>query len=155
MPVLFGVAPSDLSPNFGDPRSGGRTHEGEDIMAVKGTPVVSPTDAVVTGTGKSGSPGIYVNTANPGGESFRYYHLDKIAPGIKAGVVLKPGDLIGFVGNTGNAAGGPTHLHFEVRKGRKALDPYSRLNGAFTAQQTIRSLQAIIKILQQQLADER
>jgi len=43
MPVLFGVSVNDISPNFGDPRSGGRTHEGEDIMATKGTPIVSPT----------------------------------------------------------------------------------------------------------------
>ena len=59
MPVLFGVGIKNISPNFGDPRSGGRTHKGEDIMAVKGTPIVSPTPAVVlhTGVGNSDSSG--------------------------------------------------------------------------------------------------
>ncbi|MFA5877461.1 MAG: M23 family metallopeptidase, partial [Candidatus Paceibacterota bacterium] len=72
MPVLFGVAIQDISPNFGDPRSGGRTHEGEDIMATDGTPIVSPTPAVVLRTGSGSTEGNYVYTANPGGETFVY-----------------------------------------------------------------------------------
>lgn len=128
LPVpVFGVEVSELTKNFGDPRDGGdRMHEGLDILAPKGTPVVSPTEAVVTRVGNGGSSGLYVRTANPGGETFVYMHLSDFADDLEAGDVLEVGDIIGYVGNTGNAAGGPTHLHFEIRKG-KALDPYPRL----------------------------
>jgi murein DD-endopeptidase MepM/ murein hydrolase activator NlpD len=74
-------------------------------------------------------------------------HLDKLAKGIKKGTVLKRGDLIGYVGNTGNAKYTPAHLHFEIRKGRKALDPYPRLTGVFTAKEQLAMLNSIIKIL--------
>lgn len=131
LPILFGVAPSDLTRNFGDPRSGGRTHEGLDMMSPRGTPVISPTEAVVLSTGVWTGAGNYVSTANPGGETFVYMHLDKIAD-LTPGQILQPGGLIGYVGNTGNAAGGPTHLHFEVRDNNVATDPYPRLTREFS-----------------------
>jgi hypothetical protein len=128
IPILSGVSLSDISPNFGDPRSGGRTHEGEDIMAVKGTPIVSPTDAVVLRTGTGSTEGNYVYTANPGGEIFVYMHLDRVGEGVVPGLVLKTGDLIGYVGNTGNASGGAAHLHFEVHTAANVpVDPFPRL----------------------------
>jgi len=131
VPVLLGVEVSDLTKNFGDPRGGGtRLHEGLDMLVPEGTPVASPTDAVVTRTGNGSGSGIYVRTANPGNESFVYMHLLKIADGLEAGDVLKRGDILGFVGNTGNASGGPAHLHFEVRMG-SATDPYPRLTETF------------------------
>lgn len=152
VPVLL-VPYASLYPNFGDPRDGGaRTHEGLDIMATKGSFIVSPTDAVVTRTGKGSSAGIYVYTAGPGGETFRYMHLDRIAKGIKTGTVLQPGDLIGYVGNTGNAKGGPAHLHFEIRDGRKALDPYPRLTGSLTDKELVASLTKILAIVKKELA---
>lgn len=138
IPILFGVTQPQLGKNFGDPRSGGRTHEGLDIMAPQGTPIVSPTKAVVTSTGNEGNAGIYVYTANPGGETFRYMHLSSIAQNITSGSVLEPGDLIGFVGNTGNAIGGAPHLHFEIRKDG-ATDPYPRLTREFTLEERIAS----------------
>jgi len=153
VPVLF-VSYARIYPDFGDPRGGGtREHEGQDIIAPLRSFIVSPTDAVVTRTGKGGSAGIYVYTANPGGETFRYMHLDEIADGIKTGTVLKAGDLIGFVGNTGNASGGAHHLHFEIRDGREAIDPHPRIDGTFTNAELIRSLTAIVKVLQEQLRD--
>lgn len=155
IPVLF-VRLASIYPDFGDPRDGGaREHEGQDILAPKGSFIVSPTEAVVTRTGKGGSAGTYVYTANPGGETFRYMHLDEIAPGVKAGEALEPGDLIGYVGNTGNAAGGPTHLHFEVRDGRKAEDPYPRLTGSFDRDDYVRIIRNLIKILEEELEDAR
>ncbi|HYD93214.1 MAG TPA: M23 family metallopeptidase [Candidatus Paceibacterota bacterium] len=156
IPILLGVTRNSLTRNFGDPRDGGsRSHEGLDIMASRGAYIVSPTDAVVIRTGKSSSAGTYVYTANPGDETFVYMHLDDIADGIKVGTVLKPGDLIGYVGNTGNAAGGPPHLHFEIRDGRRAEDPYPRLTGSFANKDLIRSLTAIVKLLQEELKDAR
>ena len=131
IPVLFGIALKNIVPDFGDPRGGGtRSHEGQDMMATLGTPIVSPTEAVVTRTGFGDSAGNYVYTANPGGESFRYMHLDEIA-NIKAGDTLDVGDFIGTVGDTGNAKGAGAHLHFEVRKG-EALDPHPRIAVEYT-----------------------
>lgn len=135
LPVpIYGIPLSALTRNFGDPRGDGtRSHEGLDIMASNGTPIASPTDAVVTRAGNGSSSGLYVRTANPGGETFVYMHLSKIGEGIVEGKVMKRGDIIGFVGNTGNASGGAAHLHFEIRSGRTATDPYPRLNSVFTA----------------------
>ncbi len=136
IPVLYGVEPSNLSPNFGDPRSNGRTHAGEDIMATKGVPIVSPTAAVVLRTGVGAGEGNYVYTANPGGETFVYMHLDKIGEGVVSGTVLEQGALIGYVGNTGNAIGGAAHLHFEIHDSNGTpIDPYPRLKSSFTTDQ--------------------
>lgn len=147
IPILTGIALRNLSRNFGDPRDGGsRSHEGLDIMAPKGAFIVSPTEAVVTSVGTSNAgPGKYVRTANPGGETFVYMHLDDFADGISAGDELKPGDLIGYVGNTGNASGGAPHLHFEIRDGREATDPFPRLTREFTTEERGEALLAIIK----------
>lgn len=135
IPVLFGVAVSDLAPNFGEMRGGGtRTHEGLDIMAPRGTPVASPTDAIVLRTGDGSSSGLVVYTANPGGETFVYMHLDKIAEGLTQGKRIPRGHIIGFVGDTGNAKGAGTHLHFEVRK-NGATDPFPRLAHTFSAEE--------------------
>ncbi len=145
IPILFGVARSNMSPNFGDPRSGGRLHEGQDIMAVKGTPIVSPTPAVVLRTGTGTTEGLYVYTANPGGETFVYMHLDKIGEGVTEGTVLETGSLIGYVGNTGNASGGAAHLHFEIFTGdRNHIDPFPRLTKEFTIAEKISFLSKIL-----------
>jgi hypothetical protein len=132
IPILFGVAVNNLYPNFGDPRDGGsRTHKGFDMLAPVGTPVVSPTEAVVIRIGRGTSAGNYVYTANPGDETFAYMHLDEIADDLESGDELAVGGLIGFVGNTGNASGGPAHLHFEIREGRNHTDPFPRLTAEF------------------------
>lgn len=145
MPVLFGVGLNNISPNFGDPRSGGRTHEGEDIMAVKGTPIVSPTEAVVIRTGVGPSEGNYVYTANPGGETFVYMHLDEIGEDVENGTVLEEGDLIGYVGNTGNASGGAAHLHFEIHNdSNDPVDPFPRLTDEFSIEEKIKYLEEIL-----------
>lgn len=146
MPVLFGVDTKDISPNFGDPRDGGaRTHEGEDIMAVKGTPIVSPTEAVVLRTvdyPDGGGNSVY--TANPGGETFVYMHLDRFGEGVSSGMVVHAGSLIGYVGNTGNAQGGPAHLHFEIHSSGTPVDPFPRLTGEFSIQEKISYLFTIL-----------
>jgi len=143
IPVLLGVAPHHIYPDFGDPRSGGRKHEGQDILAPRGAPVVTPTDAVVLRTGEGESSGNYVYTANPGGETFAYMHLDEIAE-IDSGDELKRGDLLGYVGNTGNAAGGPAHLHFEIRINGQT-DPYPRLKSTFTISEKMEYLAEILE----------
>lgn len=115
------VASSNFSYDWGYPRSGGRYHEGVDMMAKLGTPVLSPV---------SGSIAFSTNTLGGlsfnliGDDGFRYYgaHLSKVGP--TSGKV-NIGDVIGYVGNSGDAAGGPTHLHFEVKPaGGKPMNPY-------------------------------
>jgi peptidoglycan LD-endopeptidase LytH len=146
IPVLFGVKKSNITPNFGDPRGDGtRTHEGEDIMARRGTPIVSPTDAVVTNAGNGPSSGIFISTANPGGESFVYMHLDAVADGIASGGYVKKGQIIGFVGFTGNASESAPHLHFEIRK-NGATDPYPRITKEFTLQEKVLSVNNYLQI---------
>src|SRR3989344_7354444 len=144
IPILFGVAQSNLTHNFGDARDGGtRTHEGLDIMALQGTPIVSPTQAVVTRAGTGGSEGNYVYTAGPGGETFAYMHLSRFGEGAVVGAVLARGDIIGYGGNTGNASGGGTHLHFEIRN-NGATDPFPRLTQEFTLAERMAMLSKIL-----------
>lgn len=155
LPILFGVKLTSLTPNFGDARGGGeRSHEGLDIMAAKGLPVVSPTEAVVLRTGTGPSSGKYVTTMNPGDETFIYMHLNEIS--VNEGDVLKVGDLIGFVGNTGNAAGGASHLHFEIRDAkRKPVDPFPRITKELSKEERTRSLTSVIEVLKKELAKKR
>lgn len=144
IPILFGVDLSDLYPNFGDPRDGGaREHEGLDMMATDGTPIVSPTEAVVIRVGDGAGSGKYVSTANPGGETFVYMHLSDIAD-IDEGDKLDVGDLIGYIGNTGNASGGAAHLHFEIRENREPTDPIERLTREFSLKEKMEFLEKIL-----------
>lgn len=144
IPILFGVAISDLRDTWGDARSNGRTHEGIDIFAPRGMPIISPTDAVVTHMSSTVTGGNYVFTANPGGERYFYTHLDKFAAGLQEGAVLKAGDLIGYVGNTGNASGGATHLHFSIYKDNVILNPFPRLTTEFTIEEKVNGLTKIL-----------
>lgn len=144
IPILFGVTLGMIWPNFGDDRDGGdRQHEGLDIMAPEGAPIISPTEAVVVSTGSGSGSGKYVSTMNPGGERFVYMHLSEIS--VRAGDELDKGDLIGLVGDTGNARGGPAHLHFEIRDGRRATDPYPRITRELSLEDKIDALAAAIR----------
>jgi len=146
VPVLFGVEHDALIADFGDSRGGGaRSHEGQDMRALRGTPIVSPTKAVVTSVGTGPSAGKFVYTTNPDGESFRYMHMDSIAD-IKRGDKLSVGDFIGTVGDTGNVPEGIYHLHFEViDKNNSPTDPLSRMSGTpFTTKQKMSFLEDIL-----------
>ena len=145
VPILFGVSLGDFTPNFGDPRDGGaRSHEGEDIMADKDTPIISSTAGIVLRTETGASEGNAVYAAAPGGYTYVYMHLDKFGEGVSSGTVLEPGSLIGYVGNTGDAAGGATHLHFEVHDpSGTPVDPMQFLTAEFTPSQKISFLNTI------------
>jgi len=123
--MIFPVdGPNSYSNDFGAPRSGGRTHEGIDILAARNTHVVATLNGFVTArTNTLGGNCIYLDADN--GWRFYYAHLNGWA--VKSGHV-QAGQLIGYVGNTGNAAGGPTHLHFQMWTPSGALvNPYSYL----------------------------
>jgi murein DD-endopeptidase MepM/ murein hydrolase activator NlpD len=99
---------------WGGERDGGkRSHEGIDIFAKKGTPVIAITDGTISYTGERGLGGKQVWLRDGlFGKSLYYAHLDSIA--VEGGVSVKTGDTLGFVGNTGNARTTPPHLHFGI-----------------------------------------
>jgi murein DD-endopeptidase MepM/ murein hydrolase activator NlpD len=125
VPVL-GVSRESLTDTWGEARSHGRTHEGVDIIAPRGSVVVSPTKAVVVNIGTHELGGNVVYTANPGGEQFYFAHLDRVKKGLKVGQALRVGDVIGYVGNTGNASSTAPHLHFGIYK-QGATNPFPRI----------------------------
>jgi murein DD-endopeptidase MepM/ murein hydrolase activator NlpD len=113
------AGPHSYIDSFGAPRPGGRTHQGDDLMSPRGTPVVAAQNgnAVRTPNGLGGNA-VIVYAGN--GDYTYYAHLDTY--GAQGNV--SAGTEIGTVGNTGDAAGGPTHLHFEYHPGGgSAVDP--------------------------------
>jgi len=120
--------PHSFTNDWGAPRGGGtRGHQGTDIFAPGGTPTVAPTDGTVffQDDEPDGGLGFYVTDA----QNNTYYgaHLSAYVGGARS---VKAGEIIGRVGNTGDAAGGPTHLHFEIRVGGPngtRINPYPTL----------------------------
>lgn len=106
--------PRLLRDSFGDPRSGG-AHEALDIPAPRGTRVVAVEDGTVAKLFTSVRGGLTVYQFDPTSTYCYYYaHLDAYAPGLREGAVLRRGDLVGFVGTTGNAPPRTPHLHFAI-----------------------------------------
>ncbi|MEO7580887.1 MAG: M23 family metallopeptidase [Massilia sp.] len=110
-----GIKLAQLSDNFDQPRGKERHHEALDIMAPKGTKVIAAADGKVVKLFNSKPGGLTVYQFDPS-EKYAYYyaHLDRYAEGIKEGSTLKRGDLVGYVGTTGNANPNAPHLHFAV-----------------------------------------
>jgi len=131
MPVV-GVTARNLNDSWHDPREGGRVHKGIDIFAPRGTEVIAVADGIVSyiGDQKLGGHCIWLTTEN--GASFYYAHLDRWAPGLYEGMEVQAGDLVGFVGNTGNARNTPSHLHFGVNESDEMVNPYPLLTRAVT-----------------------
>lgn len=126
MQVFPVLGPCFFADTWGAPRSGGRRHEGVDIIAKTGTPVY----AVVAGTitrqfldqvGSLGGNALRLTA--PDGTYFHYAHFSTFAEGIKVGSVVRAGQVIGYVGSTGNSS--TPHLHFEYHPGGgAAVNPY-------------------------------
>jgi murein DD-endopeptidase MepM/ murein hydrolase activator NlpD len=114
------------SNTWGAPRSGGRHHQGTDIMSPKGTPCLAVTDGVAY-PHSSGLGGKSITLTGDNGWVFYYAHLNGYA--INGRVRVKAGQLIGYVGNTGNASGGANHLHFQMGPHSRWVNPYSYLRG--------------------------
>ena len=124
---VSGVEPRRVMGSWGAPRSGGRSHEGVDILAPRGRTVVSATDGVVWTAGRNALGGNTVSVLGEGWALYYYAHLDAWAAGIEPGVRVRAGDVLGSVGTTGNARGGQPHLHFGVLAfsifGARPIDP--------------------------------
>ena len=124
-PLASGRA-SRFIDSWGNPRSGGRRHEGIDIFAPKDTPVISTTSGLVTKVGTNHLGGQVVWVLGPGLERHYYAHLSRYGS-FRAGDRVEAGSIIGYAGNTGNARGGPVHLHYGIYRNGTAQDPYPRL----------------------------
>jgi murein DD-endopeptidase MepM/ murein hydrolase activator NlpD len=111
------------SSTWGAPRSGGRRHKGTDVFAPMGSPSYAVTDGVVTRTSYSANGGKQVYLRGNDGNEYFYAHMSSYVA--HAGQRVAAGELIAYVGDTGNASGGPPHVHFEVHPGGGApVDPY-------------------------------
>jgi peptidoglycan LD-endopeptidase LytH len=138
---VAGVRASELKDTYGAARSGGRAHKGVDIFAARGTPVVAAAAGVIVKRDSSAVGGLSVYERDLDGRTIYYYaHLNGWRAGLKEGDLVRQGDVIGYVGSTGNVSGSP-HLHFAVftvtdpnRWWRgKDLNPYRLLRASATA----------------------
>jgi peptidoglycan LD-endopeptidase LytH len=112
-----GFSAGQLSDNYTQGRAGGVQHEALDIMAPRGTPVLAVEDGRIAKLFLSKPGGITLYQFDTGGEFAYYYaHLDAYADGIAEGGMLRKGQLIGYVGSSGNASADAPHLHFAIYK---------------------------------------
>jgi len=110
-----GIQPSQLQDTFTDARSEGRVHDAIDIMAAEGTPVLAVADGHVEKLFDSDKGGLTLYQFDPDGVHCYYYaHLQRYADGVTEKKQIKRGEVIGYVGSTGNANKDAPHLHFEV-----------------------------------------
>ena len=115
-----------LTDTWGGARSGGRKHEGIDIFAPRDTPIRATTEGVVLNVGPNGLGGRTVMILGPGGQRHYYAHLERY-PDLKSGDWVKAGDVVGTVGDSGNAKGAPPHLHYGIYTATGAIDPLPRM----------------------------
>lgn len=133
---------------YGAGKADGRVHRGEDLHAPKGAPVRAAADGVVVRMGDGPRAGYYLviqhadqwqtwymhlNNDWPGTDSGRGGEEAAYAPGLEVGDFVTAGQLVGFVGDSGNAEGTLPHTHFELHKGRRPVNPYRYLLSAYEA----------------------
>jgi len=139
MVPVVGVEPEKVPDTFKQARGGNRTHRATDILATLGTPVVAVAPGKLLRLSNNALGGITIYMLDANGRFLYYYaHLDRYADRLKAGITVRQGDLLGYVGKTGNAP--VPHLHFQaMRWDPKRRDywngdpvdirPYFRLSG--------------------------
>jgi murein DD-endopeptidase MepM/ murein hydrolase activator NlpD len=133
--VVFPIAGAYSTPlidSYGFPRMPGTPdehwHEGIDLFAAKGTPLVATERGIITKLGVGRLGGLKFWLKGESGTEWYYAHLDGFAPGLADGVVVDAGQLVGYVGNTGNALTTPPHLHMQVHPGGgDPVNPYPLL----------------------------
>ena len=133
-----GLAMEQLADTFTQARGEGRLHDAIDIMAAEGTPVLAVADGTVEKLFTSDRGGLTLYQFEPSGRYAYYYaHLQRYADGIAEGQPLRQGQVLGYVGSTGNANPDAPHLHFAIfQLGPErrwwegtALNPYPVLRG--------------------------
>ncbi len=117
--------------SWGAPRSGGRSHEGTDVMGPMGANVYAFTDGVIARHTTGGLGGISLYLRGADGSTYFYTHLQGYAAAGAVGNQVQAGELIAFNGATGNARGGAPHIHFERQPGGgRSVNPYPDLAAA-------------------------
>jgi hypothetical protein len=120
---LADVTKRQIADTWHAARGTGRLHEGQDIFAPKGTPVLSATKGFVYNIGENNLGGQTVSVVGAGGRVYYYAHLDAYAPGLAVGDRVTTRTVLGYVGTTGNAQGTPPHLHFGIYTSNGAINP--------------------------------
>jgi murein DD-endopeptidase MepM/ murein hydrolase activator NlpD len=139
------VAVTEFTSSWGASRSGGRSHQGNDLMAPKMTPVYAAATGVVSRIDEGSMPGRWLTIDHAGGWQTLYMHLNNdtpgtddgrapwsetIYPGLAEGMTVLAGTLIGWVGDSGNAEWTGSHTHFELHRDGRAVDPHPQLSVA-------------------------
>jgi murein DD-endopeptidase MepM/ murein hydrolase activator NlpD len=133
---------ADLRDTFDEGRVGERRHEATDILAPRGTPVLAVEDGVIKRLFLSKPGGITIYQFDPSEHYCYYYaHLDRYSADLAEGMHVKKGDVIGYVGTTGNAPPGTPHLHFGITiigpdkrwSGGEPIDPFPILRASYTS----------------------
>ena len=128
-----GIEPASIADSFTDARGATRVHNAMDIVAPRGTAVVAVDAGTVNRLGNSGAGGITVYQLDEAGRYGYYYaHLDRLIAGLAEGQAVRRGDVLGYVGTTGNAPASAPHLHFAIyviadgqtRWGGRPVNPY-------------------------------
>jgi murein DD-endopeptidase MepM/ murein hydrolase activator NlpD len=129
-PVQGARTGRDFSNDWGYPRSGGRTHQGNDVFANRGTPVIAIQDGQVIRVNSQdrGLGGLTVTYRTSDGSEWYNAHLHTIAAGLTVGSSVSAGDTIGTVGNTGNARTTPPHLHLGRKVNGGWVNPYPTIS---------------------------
>lgn len=120
------IIEAHLTDTWGAARSGGRRHEGIDIFASRHTPIHSTTAGIIRKVGTDPLGGNVVVELGPAGVSHYYAHLQSFAE-IEPGDWVEAGDVIGYVGDSGNATGTPPHVHYGIYTQSGAVNPYPLL----------------------------
>lgn len=115
-----------LTDTWGAARSQGRSHEGIDIFAPRGTPIEATTQGVISKVGQNTLGGRVVVVIGPGGAGHYYAHLEDFAD-INVDDWVNQGDIIGYVGDSGDAIGTPPHVHYGIYINGRAVNPYPLL----------------------------
>ena len=119
-PVQGGAA---FANTWGAPRSGGRRHKGVDMFNARNTPLVAVVDGSVRFSSNS-LGGLSTHVYSDDGVTYYYAHLESHPSGLSSGQRVSAGTIVGYLGNSGNARYTSPHLHFEIRPGGVAVNPY-------------------------------
>jgi murein DD-endopeptidase MepM/ murein hydrolase activator NlpD len=116
-PVFPVAAPTTFSDDWLQSRGGGRLHEGIDLVSTMGAPLVATVSGTILRPGNTPRSGIRLWIRGNNGDEYFYCHLSRFASNVRDGLPVKAGDVVGYVGMTGDAQGTVPHLHFEIHPG--------------------------------------
>jgi len=139
--------PVEFIDSWGYPRMMGTAsahwHQGTDVFAPRGTPLLAAESGTLARIGTASLGGLKLWVVGDSGTHYYYAHLSAFAPGIHDGMRVNAGDVVGAVGDTGNARGTPPHLHFEVHPdGAGPVNPYPLLRATYGSQPMVQIVEA-------------